>query len=110
MLFADRLSQELASAAEGWQRGELVYIDLDHFKKVNDTVGHDAGDQMLQVVAQRLRACVKDGDTVARLGGDEFTIILRGVDTAEGAQRVGARIIDTMEEAVNTGGRASFRR
>jgi diguanylate cyclase (GGDEF)-like protein len=108
LLFRDRLSQELASAAEGRQRGALLYIDLDHFKKVNDTVGHDAGDQMLKVVAQRLRACVKEGDTVARLGGDEFTIILRGVDTAEAAQRVGARIIDTMEEAVNIGGRDAY--
>ncbi len=108
LLFRDRLSQELASAAEGRQRGALLYIDLDHFKKVNDSVGHSAGDQMLQVVAQRLRACVKDGDTVARLGGDEFTIILRGVATAEGAQRVGARIIETVQEAVNIGGRDHF--
>ena len=105
LLFRDRLSQELANAAEGRQRGALLYIDLDHFKKVNDTVGHSAGDQMLQLVAQRLRACVKEGDTVARLGGDEFTIILRGVATAEGAQRVGARIIETLQEAVNIGGR-----
>src|SRR5258706_5608387 len=104
LLFRDRLSQELVSAAEGLQRGALLYIDLDHFKKVNDTVGHSAGDQMLQIVAQRLRACVKEGDTVARLGGDEFTMILRGVATADGAQRVAARIIEALQEAVNIGG------
>jgi diguanylate cyclase (GGDEF)-like protein len=108
LLFRDRLSQELASAAAGPQRGALLYVDLDHFKKVNDTVGHGAGDQMLQVVAQRLRACVKEGDTVARLGGDEFTIILRSVGTAEGAQRVAARVIDSLQQAVNIGGRDYF--
>ena len=73
LLFRDRLSQELASAADGAQRGALLYVDLDHFKKINDSVGHSAGDQLLPIVAQRLRSCVKDGDTVARLGGDEFT-------------------------------------
>jgi diguanylate cyclase (GGDEF)-like protein len=105
LLFRDRLSQELASAAAGRQRGALLYVDLDHFKKINDTVGHSAGDQMLQIVAQRLRACVKEGDTVARLGGDEFTIILRSVGTAEAAQQVAARVIEVLQEAVNIGGR-----
>ncbi|HVN98672.1 MAG TPA: EAL domain-containing protein [Steroidobacteraceae bacterium] len=105
LLFRDRLSQELASAAAGRQRGALLYVDLDHFKKINDTVGHSAGDQMLQIVAQRLRACVKEGDTVARLGGDEFTIILRSVSSAESVQRVAARVIEVLQEAVNIGGR-----
>ena len=108
LLFRDRLSQELASAADGRQRGALLYIDLDHFKKINDTVGHSAGDQMLQIVAQRLRACIKEGDTVARLGGDEFTIIVRGVGTADGAQRVAARVIEVLQEAVNIGGRDHY--
>jgi diguanylate cyclase (GGDEF)-like protein len=108
LLFRDRLSQELASAADGRQRGALMYVDLDHFKKVNDTVGHSAGDQLLQVVAQRLRACVKEGDTVARLGGDEFTIILRAVASADAAQRVAERVIDSLQEAVNIGGRDHF--
>ncbi len=61
------------------RRGALLYVDLDHFKKINDSLGHDAGDQVLAIIAQRLRACVKDGDTVARLAGDEFTVILRQV-------------------------------
>ena len=105
LLFRDRLSQELANAADGRQRGALLYIDLDHFKKVNDTVGHSAGDQLLQIVAQRLRACVKEGDTVARLGGDEFTIILRSIGSADGAQRVAERVIEALQEAVNIAGR-----
>jgi diguanylate cyclase (GGDEF)-like protein len=108
LLFRDRLSQELVSAADGLQRGALLYVDLDHFKKINDTVGHSAGDQLLQIVSHRLRACVKEGDTVARLGGDEFTVILRSIGTAEGAQRVAARIIDTLQQAVNIGGRDYF--
>ena len=108
LLFRDRLSQELVSAAEGVQRGALLYVDLDHFKKVNDTVGHGAGDQMLQIVAQRLRSCVKDGDTVARLGGDEFTVILRSVGNSDGALRVANRIIDALQQSVNIGGRDYF--
>ena len=108
LLFRDRLSQELASAADGRQRGALLYVDLDHFKKINDTVGHSAGDQLLQVVAQRLRACVKEGDTVARLGGDEFTIILRSVGTADAAQRVAERVIAALQESVNISGRDYF--
>jgi diguanylate cyclase (GGDEF)-like protein len=108
LLFRDRMSQELASAADGRQRGALLYVDLDHFKKINDTVGHSAGDQLLQIVAQRLRACVKDVDTVARLGGDEFTIILRSVGTAESVQRVASRVIESLQEAVNIGGRDHF--
>ena len=81
-LFRDRLAQELAAAATGLTRGALLYIDLDHFKRVNDTLGHGAGDQLLSIVAQRLRACTKEGDTVARLGGDEFTVMLRNVGDA----------------------------
>lgn len=105
LLFRDRLAQELASASVGVLRGALLYVDLDHFKRVNDSVGHTAGDQVLTVVAQRLRACVKDGDTVARLGGDEFTVILRGVGAPEGAQRVAARIIQSLEMPVSVAGR-----
>jgi diguanylate cyclase (GGDEF)-like protein len=105
LLFRDRLAQELASASVGVLRGALLYVDLDHFKRVNDSVGHTAGDQVLTVVAQRLRACVKDGDTVARLGGDEFTVILRGVGAPEGAQRVATRIIQSLELPVSVAGR-----
>jgi diguanylate cyclase (GGDEF)-like protein len=104
LLFRDRLSQELASAADSTARGALLYIDLDHFKKVNDTLGHEAGDQLLSIVAQRLRACVKEGDTVARLGGDEFTVILRHVMDTNSAQAVADRIIQSMQMPVRLGG------
>jgi diguanylate cyclase (GGDEF)-like protein len=105
VLFRDRLSQELESAADGSPCGALLYVDLDHFKRVNDTVGHIAGDQLLTVVAQRLRSCVKDGDTVARLGGDEFTVILRQVSSVEAINEIAQRIIESLQRPVNIAGR-----
>ena len=75
-LLKDRLTQAMAISARSQREGALIFIDLDHFKDVNDTRGHDKGDQLLQQVAQRLSACVREGDTVARLGGDEFVVML----------------------------------
>jgi diguanylate cyclase (GGDEF)-like protein len=105
LLFRDRLAQELAAISQSPSRGALLYIDLDHFKKVNDSLGHAAGDQLLSIVAQRLRSCVKEGDTVARLGGDEFTVILRHVTDAAAAAAVADRIIQSMHMPVRLGGR-----
>ncbi|HEY8508837.1 MAG TPA: EAL domain-containing protein, partial [Steroidobacteraceae bacterium] len=108
LLFRDRLAQELANATAGLSRGALLYIDLDHFKRVNDSVGHTAGDQLLTIVAQRLRSCVKDGDTVARLGGDEFTVILRNVADPDAARAVAERVIESLQMPVNIGGRDHY--
>jgi len=108
ILFRDRLAQELANSTAGLSRGALLYIDLDHFKRVNDSVGHAAGDQLLTIVAQRLRSCTKEGDTVARLGGDEFTVILRNVVDPDAARAVGERIIQLLQLPVNIGGRDHF--
>jgi diguanylate cyclase (GGDEF)-like protein len=108
ILFRDRLAQELANSTAGLSRGALLYIDLDHFKRVNDSVGHGAGDQLLTIVAQRLRSCTKEGDTVARLGGDEFTVILRNVVDPDSARAVGDRIIQLLQLPVNIGGRDHF--
>jgi diguanylate cyclase (GGDEF)-like protein len=105
VLFCSRLSSELQSAAEGMADGAVLYIDLDHFKKINDTVGHAAGDQVLSIAAQRLRACVKEGDTVARLGGDEFAVILRDVVSAEAAHAIAQRIVLSLQQPVNLAGR-----
>jgi diguanylate cyclase (GGDEF)-like protein len=105
VLFRDRLSEELRHATESGQRAALLYVDLDHFKKVNDSVGHVAGDQLLTIVAQRLRGCVKDCDTVARLGGDEFTVILRDLPSAESAGKIADRIIQLLQRPVNIAGR-----
>jgi diguanylate cyclase (GGDEF)-like protein len=108
LLFLDRLAQEIAAVTSGLGRGALLYIDLDHFKRVNDTVGHAAGDQLLTIVAQRLRSCVKDGDTVARLGGDEFTVILRNVADPDAARAIADRIIDSLQLPVNIGGKDHY--
>lgn len=108
VLFRDRLAEELSNAVTKDQRGALLYVDLDHFKKVNDTVGHSAGDQLLTVVAQRLRSCIKEGDTVARLGGDEFTVILRDVADGDAAAQVAARITNALQLPVHVAGRDHY--
>ncbi|MFN9727431.1 EAL domain-containing protein [Acidovorax sp.] len=76
MLLMDRMHQALATAQRRQQGGALLFIDLDNFKTLNDTLGHDQGDRLLQQVAQRLNTCVRSVDTVARLGGDEFVVML----------------------------------
>ncbi len=105
LLFRDRLDQALSAASAATARGALLYIDLDHFKKVNDSVGHAAGDQLLAIVGQRLRGCIKEGDTVARLAGDEFTVILQKVDEPAAAMTIARRISESLQRPVNLGGR-----
>jgi diguanylate cyclase (GGDEF)-like protein len=75
-LFNDRLNRELARANRQHGRFAMVFIDLDHFKPINDTFGHDVGDQALRQVARQLQDCVRAADTVGRLGGDEFVVLL----------------------------------
>ena len=104
LLFRDRLSESIAATLSARTTGALLYVDLDHFKKINDTHGHAAGDHLLSIVAQRLRACVKDGDTVARLSGDEFTVILTQVTAPEAALAVAERILESLQTPVNLGG------
>jgi diguanylate cyclase (GGDEF)-like protein/PAS domain S-box-containing protein len=82
-LLLDRLQQALAASTRSGQRGALLFLDLDHFKNLNDSLGHDIGDVLLQQVAQRLVACVREGDTVARLGGDEFVVLLEDLSEDE---------------------------
>lgn len=99
-LFLDRLNQALASSARGKQKGALLFLDLDHFKTLNDTLGHDVGDSLLKQVAQRLSACVREGDTVARLGGDEFVVLLE--DLGEQALEAAARTETIAEKVLHT--------
>jgi PAS domain S-box-containing protein len=87
-LFNDRLGIAMAQARRYRHRLAVVFVDLDQFKPVNDTLGHSAGDELLQAVAERLGACVRQGDTVARLAGDEFTLLLPGIHFAEDVAKV----------------------
>jgi len=96
-LLFDRLEQALAGRSRHSRQGALLFIDLDHFKALNDSLGHDVGDQLLQQVAQRLLACVREDDTVARIGGDEFVVMLDGLsavdaEAANQAELVGKKI------------------
>ena len=107
-LLLDRLHQALALNSRSGHQGALLFIDLDNFKLLNDTHGHDLGDQLLIEVATRLQACVREGDSVARLGGDEFVVMLEDLDeTAEDAANraeiVGEKIIDVLARPYQLG-------
>ena len=102
-LLTDRLSQALAHSARIKHSGALLFLDLDNFKDLNDTLGHNNGDQLLKQVAQRLQQCVRDGDTVARLGGDEFVVMLQDLseeprDAAAQAESVGEKILQALNQ------------
>ncbi|MDP2248292.1 MAG: diguanylate cyclase, partial [Nitrosomonadales bacterium] len=92
-LLVDRLKQALATSARAGHHGALLYLDIDHFKTLNDTYGHNAGNLLLQQVSSRLVACVREGDTVARLGGDEFVLILEALGANKIAAAAYARVI-----------------
>jgi diguanylate cyclase (GGDEF)-like protein/PAS domain S-box-containing protein len=85
VLFYDRLAQAISLAERQDKQLAVMFVDLDHFKKINDSLGHDVGDKLLQSVAERLKACVRRSDTIARLGGDEFVVLLSQVEHAEDA-------------------------
>jgi diguanylate cyclase (GGDEF)-like protein len=91
-LLYDRLKTALAMARRAHEPLSVLYLDLDRFKPVNDTLGHSVGDLLLQEVASRLRQCVRESDTVARIGGDEFVVLLHRVHEAGQAAAVAAKI------------------
>lgn len=101
-LLQDRLDHELAVAEREQSQVALVFIDLDHFKKVNDTLGHSVGDQLLVEIAQRLQGCVRRMDTVARIGGDEFVVVLADA-MREGAGEVARKVIETLSRPCQLG-------
>ena len=96
--FQNRIGHAVAQAARG-RLSAVLCLDLDHFKAVNDTLGHAMGDALLQLVAERLTGCVRDSDLVARLGGDEFAIIQSDIAATEDAGRLAQRVIDCLSEA-----------
>jgi diguanylate cyclase (GGDEF)-like protein/PAS domain S-box-containing protein len=93
LLLIDRLTQSLQKANRNDAGVAVLFVDLDHFKEINDSLGHTIGDQLLKAVAQRLVGCVREEDTVARLGGDEFTVIMEEVDDSLAAGRMAEKII-----------------
>jgi diguanylate cyclase (GGDEF)-like protein len=95
-LLMDRLVVALAGARRSHAMTGLLFVDLDHFKPVNDKLGHEAGDILLKQVADRLSACVREADTVARLGGDEFVIVLVNIRTSNDAQRVAEKLVESL--------------
>lgn len=105
-LFADRLQQALAQAQRDQSRVAVMFVDLDGFKPVNDTYGHQAGDSLLVTVAQRMQACVRHADTVGRVGGDEFMVLLPMVLSVQDARVVAEKICQSLSQVMVIDGHA----
>ena len=102
-LFVERLEMNLMAAKRGRENVGVLFIDLDRFKAINDTLGHDVADALLVEIAQRLKSCVRQTDTVARYGGDEFTVILPDLHQPEDAAQVAEKILERVVEPVAAG-------
>jgi diguanylate cyclase (GGDEF)-like protein/PAS domain S-box-containing protein len=104
-LFEDRLTMALAQARRAHEMLAVMFLDLDRFKLVNDTLGHSAGDSLLRIVGEELTDLLREGDTVARVGGDEFTLLLPGITTTADAVEVANRILARLKEPKRIGDR-----
>jgi len=103
-LFNDRLALAIRRAERDGKALALLFLDVDHFKNVNDTRGHEAGDELLKIAARRLLATVRSVDTVARLAGDEFTVIIEGLAEPADAQDVASKLVEALREPMHLGG------
>jgi diguanylate cyclase (GGDEF)-like protein/PAS domain S-box-containing protein len=108
VLFQDRLQQALAMGRRKQTQVAVLYMDIDRFKHINDTLGHSAGDELLRQTTQRLEACMRDSDTLARLGGDEFTVVLGELQEASDAMRVAHKMAEAMRVPFTVHGRELF--
>ena len=108
VLFQEQLQSLLEQRGVDPRPFALLFIDLDHFKDVNDSLGHEWGDRLLQEVALRLKACMRQHDHVARLGGDEFTALLQDVHEVEHAERVARQVLDSLSQAHELNGESCF--
>ena len=105
-LLFDRLKQALGTCVRNGRKSAVLFLDLDHFKTLNDSLGHDIGDVLLQQVAERLTACVRVNDTVARMGGDEFVVVLEELSeqelkAAEQAETIANKILHELNQPFN---------
>ena len=107
-MFQDRLEQAIIKANRSGTRLGLMFLDLDRFKEVNDTLGHEMGDDLLKQAAHRLRTCVRQSDTVARMGGDEFTIILDEISETADVTRIAQAILLKMADPFHLGSEVAF--
>ena len=107
-LLRERLQQELAHARRDGSQLALLFLDLDRFKSVNDSMGHDAGDRLLCVAADRLRTCVRECDTVARLGGDEFVVLLTDLRNPQQAAKLAGQILTLLSQPFQIDGSTCF--
>jgi len=107
-LLNDRLRQALAQGKRNNTHLSVMFLDLDRFKVINDTLGHIVGDHLLQAVAARLQKCLRNGDTLARLGGDEFTLLLPEVESKKDAELIAKKIINTLKQAFEIDGHELF--
>ncbi|WP_417840433.1 EAL domain-containing protein [Terasakiella sp.] len=97
-LFSDRLNMAVARSKRHHERLAIMFVDLDHFKKINDTLGHNTGDALLVEAAERLKHCTRDEDTVARMGGDEFILLFPEIESVDEVTKVAQRIVEAFSE------------
>lgn len=108
MLFKDRLDREIARGQRESNQFALLFIDLDHFKNVNDSFGHSLGDEVLREAGRRIQRCVRDSDTVSRLGGDEFTVLLTRLNHPQEAWLIGETMVATLSQEFRLGDHHCF--
>lgn len=104
LLFKDRLVVAISHAHRDRTKLGVLFLDLDHFKLINDSLGHNIGDLLLQEIGKRIQACIRESDTVARLGGDEFTILLPAISQPEDATRVAGKLLESIRMPLHLDG------